>query len=158
MYDQMILINVTLAFQHFYASPHSSPYLHCPGCNRGILKPSTSYRGIVLSSRASGFVRTPKPSNITPRDTQKLFQLNLIPVTLYTKYHIINPQTLHILQGIVLTLPMLRLPLSKTQGPKTFQNILYLVMLVLKDSPQMSTHMPGFQSFFSIFASEIELH
>ena len=59
-----------------------------------------------------------------------------------------------------LTLPMLRLLPSKAQGLQTFflKNNLNPIMLVfigqlLLNNSHMSTHVPGFQSFFRIFAS-----
>ena len=58
-----------------------------------------------------------------------------------------------------LTFPMLRLLLSKAHGRKDFENHLKSAMLVLihlldlAEYCQMSTHMTGFQPFFSVLAS-----
>ena len=57
-----------------------------------------------------------------------------------------------------LTLTMLRLPLSKTQGCKDFWKTSKpcragIHRIALAEYSQMSTHVPGFRSFFRFFAS-----
>ena len=58
----------------------------------------------------------------------------------------------------MLTLPMLRLLSSKAQGCKDFPKTskpchVGIHWIALAEYSQMSTHVPGFQSFFKIFAS-----
>ena len=42
---------------------------------------------------------------------------------------------------------------NKSKDAKIFENHLNPVMLVFIGKPSLSTHVPGFQSFFSVFAS-----
>ena len=64
----------------------------------------------------------------------------------------------HLNEIIALTLPMLRLLLSKTQEHQHFEKTskpchVGIHWVALTEYSQMSTHMPGFQSFFRFFAS-----
>ena len=57
----------------------------------------------------------------------------------------------------IITLPMLRLPSSKAQGHKDFWKpskpcLVGIHWKALAEYSQMSTHVPGFQSFFQVFS------
>ena len=125
----------------------------CTGKERDypLLRSSVDWRTLVISGQDI--------FKATPEEIWSQFHT---PVLLYWQvYHHYLSQRFYqfrILLHVDLTLPMLRLLLSKAQGHKDFWNPSKtchagICWIALAEYSQMSTHEPGFQPFLQFFAS-----